>query len=319
MTSVATTESLYKMMLANPRGILLSRQELLGWIKGMNQYSKGGDGEFWLEVHDNETIMVDRVGVSMFIERFFVNVFGGIQPKRIAELAQESRGDNGFIPRLLFAFPDDLRKPKLSDAMADQRIVNEYHKIIKNIDRMPSGIAVDEENDMRYTINSIVLKMEEEAAKIYLQFLHNNTELQNNAQNDLERSIYAKMDSYALRFALILEMINLSIRIPDAGKLTREDMEGEVITVDSIKNALKLVGYFTNRALRVIKRFNGPVENLDEVWKAWYASLPGGFTTQDAYKQAAKVGRGKTQVKEYLNRKDLFVRRKIGVYEKRYI
>ena len=127
------------------------------------------------------------------------------------------------------------------------------------------------------------------------------------------------MDSYALRFALILEMINLSIEIPDAGKLTREDMENKVITVDSIKNALKLVAYFTNRALRVIKRFNGPVENLDEVWRAWYTSLPGEFNTQDAYKQAAKVGRGKTQVKDYLNRKDLFVRRKIGVYEKRYI
>jgi hypothetical protein len=319
MTSVATTESLYKMMLANPRGVLLCRQELLGWIKGMNQYSKGGDGEFWLEVHDNETIMVDRVGVSMFIERFFANVFGGIQFKRISELAAESRGENGFIPRLLFAFPDDLKKPKLSDITADQRITKQYHKIIKNIDRMPSGIAIDEENPMRYTINSVVLKMSPEAQKIYKEFLDSNTDLQNAAQNDLERSIYAKMDSYALRFALILEIINISIRIPKADKLVIEDMEKEQITEDSINNALKLVGYFTNRALRVIQRFDGPVENLDPIWQAWYKSLPESFKTQDAYLKGDRVGRGRTQIKKYLNRKDLFIRRQVGFYEKRFI
>lgn len=319
LTSVATTESLYKMMLANPRGVLLNRQELLGWIKGMNQYSSGGDGEFWLEVHDNETIMVDRVNVSMFIERFFVNVFGGIQPKRISELAAESRGDNGFIPRLLFAFPDNLLKPKLSDTVADQRITDNYTKIIKNIDRMPSGIAIDEENDMRYTINSIIIKMSAEAAKIYKNFLDANTDLQNKAQNDLERSIHAKMDSYALRFALILEIINISISIPKANELTIEDMEHKRISEQSMTNALKLVAYFTNRALLVTRRFDGPVENLDEVWRAWYQSLPVSFKTQDAYKKGVRVGRKKTQIKKYLNRKDLFIRRQVGLYERRYL
>lgn len=318
ITSVATTESIYRIMMDNPRGILLNRQELLGWIKSMNQYSKGGDGEFWLEVHDNETILVDRVSKSLYIKRIFVNVLGGIQPKRITELANENRGENGFIPRLLFAYPDNLKKPYLSDDLPNLDIINNYHRIIKNIHNFPSRIKQVDEGSYGWHIESVHIKLSEDAKKEYRKFLRMNTDRQNNAQEDIIRSIYAKMDSYCLRFALILELLNKAAK-QKKHPYSFEDMEKTQISKSTLKKAIELVDYFTAKSLKVIQRFENPANNLDDEKKAWYKALPESFTTNKAIESWEALGFKKRQVYNYLNKHELFVRRGKGLYEKRFL
>lgn len=45
----ATTEKVGELMRDGWRGLLLSLDELSGWLAGMDRYSGGGDRAFWLE------------------------------------------------------------------------------------------------------------------------------------------------------------------------------------------------------------------------------------------------------------------------------
>ena len=50
-------------LLANPRGLLMARDELAGWIGSFDRYSggKGGaDAAHWLSMHNGESVTVDR-------------------------------------------------------------------------------------------------------------------------------------------------------------------------------------------------------------------------------------------------------------------
>lgn len=50
-------------LVSNPRGLLLVRDELAGWIGGMNLYSRGdgNDRAFWLQAHGGRPWTPDRV------------------------------------------------------------------------------------------------------------------------------------------------------------------------------------------------------------------------------------------------------------------
>lgn len=57
-----TTEALATILAANPRGILMARDEISSWIRGMNQYKggKGNDRQFYLSCWSGQTALVDR-------------------------------------------------------------------------------------------------------------------------------------------------------------------------------------------------------------------------------------------------------------------
>ncbi len=58
-----TLEGLVPILLQNPRGVLLTRDELVGWIGSFDKYSKGSasaDVAHWLSLYNAESITVDR-------------------------------------------------------------------------------------------------------------------------------------------------------------------------------------------------------------------------------------------------------------------
>jgi putative DNA primase/helicase len=59
---------------------------------GFDQYKSGGKGstrQKYLQIWSNETISVDRMGRDepMIVERPFVTLYGGIQPRLLQEIA----------------------------------------------------------------------------------------------------------------------------------------------------------------------------------------------------------------------------------------
>src|SRR5215203_2759869 len=58
-----TVERLADILNENRRGLLITKDELSGWLGAMNQYKQGGKGadrQFWLSVHTNQPVTVDR-------------------------------------------------------------------------------------------------------------------------------------------------------------------------------------------------------------------------------------------------------------------
>ncbi|NLX12761.1 MAG: DUF3987 domain-containing protein [Phycisphaerales bacterium] len=87
IVSDVTVEGLVPILLDNPRGLLLGRDELSGWIGSFDRYvgNKGGaDAAHWLSMHNAESIIVDRkTGTprTIFVPSASVCVCGTIQPR----------------------------------------------------------------------------------------------------------------------------------------------------------------------------------------------------------------------------------------------
>jgi hypothetical protein len=98
----------------NPRGLLLLRDELAGWLGGMDRYggSGGADRAFWLQAYGGRRWMPDRVkdGASgVEVPNLTWGILGAIQPDRVASLLMAG-DDDGLTARFLYAWPTS-RKP----------------------------------------------------------------------------------------------------------------------------------------------------------------------------------------------------------------
>jgi hypothetical protein len=104
-----TMESLVGILEDNPRGMLIYKDELTGWVRGMDQYKAGGKGadrQQWLSVWSNQAIVVDRKsrqGDPTYVERPWVSLMGGIQPAMLHELGGSM--EDGLLDRFLFCYP----------------------------------------------------------------------------------------------------------------------------------------------------------------------------------------------------------------------
>ena len=87
-----TIEPLGEILSRHDRGVLVRRDEIAGWIGGMEKYggsNKGAsaDRAFWLQAYDGGPHTVDRINRGeQRIRNLSVSLIGGIQPERLKEL-----------------------------------------------------------------------------------------------------------------------------------------------------------------------------------------------------------------------------------------
>ena len=116
IVSDTTVEALAPLLLANPRGVLLARDELAGWIGSFDRYAggKGGaDAAHWLSMHNGESIVVDRKTGNprtIYVPQASVSLAGGIQPAILHRALGIEHRESGLAARLLLTCPP--RNPK---------------------------------------------------------------------------------------------------------------------------------------------------------------------------------------------------------------
>ena len=94
-----TVEALAVVLEDNPRGVLLARDELSAFVRGMDQYKnhRCSDRQFYLSAWSNSAVSVDRKNLEepIFLARPFVGVVGSIQPGVLPELIANRQGREG--------------------------------------------------------------------------------------------------------------------------------------------------------------------------------------------------------------------------------
>ena len=111
-----TTERLAKMMAANPRGLLLFRDELAGWLGEMDRYNagKGADRAFWLEAYGGRRFTVDTIKEgdnAPVIDHLTIGMIGALTADKGRAVMGEADND-GLAARLLYVWPAP-RKPSI--------------------------------------------------------------------------------------------------------------------------------------------------------------------------------------------------------------
>ncbi len=109
-----TVEKLGELLLENPAGLLVMRDELVGLIASWDREGREGERAFYLEAwNGNASFDTDRIGRgSIFIPNLCVSIFGGIQPDKLTgylEQATNTLANDGMLQRFqLLVYPDHL-------------------------------------------------------------------------------------------------------------------------------------------------------------------------------------------------------------------
>lgn len=303
MIADATTEAINRAQSNNPRGLILFQDELLAWILNLNQYRAGSDLEYWLSNWSNSTAKVNRASKdTIFIEKPSISVIGGIQPGVLDVLANGRKKDNGFLPRILFAYPDRTDKPKESDYEVSPEVMDMYARIIYDLYKIGPNFYEGKVE------SPIVIRMTDKAKATFRSWADKNTDRINKVDIDSLKSLYGKMESYCLRFSLILHLM---------GKVCGET-QSEDVEVTTVSKAIKLTEYFSKmgeKILRIVNKEN-PLERYSEQRQKIYEQLPDDFTTRQGVGIAAKFGMGQRTFKSFLKEKELFCKRSHGNYSK---
>lgn len=202
LTNDTTIEALIPLLDHNPRGLLLDRDELAGWIKGFNQYKQGGgsDREYWLSIWSSTPIMVDRKAELSFtyLQDPFVSVIGGIQPSKLKGLLGGE--EDGFSDRFLLFYPE-AAPHGLTDVVLDRSIRDRLGNLLSVL----TEVAFEEDEEGANTPRIFELDPQARAlfsqrldAAVALGFEPNVTDALSNA--------YSKAGSHAARIALVLHI-----------------------------------------------------------------------------------------------------------------
>lgn len=141
-TSDTTVAKLGEILRDHPMGLLVFRDELSGWLKGLNKKGNEGDLEFYLEGWNGmNDYTFDRISRgTIHIKNMCLSVLGTIQPRPLYYLikgdTKSSMVDNGFLARFQFMIwpdmPTDWRNlDSIPNAAASARVLDTFRKLLE--------------------------------------------------------------------------------------------------------------------------------------------------------------------------------------------
>ncbi len=122
----STVEALADLLVENPWGVLVYRDEVHGLLCSMDRQGQEGARGFYLTGYDgNQGHAVDRIGRGhSYVPRVCMAMLGGIQPGKVQSYVREAvnggAGDDGLLQRFgLAVWPDIQQEFKLVDRWPD--------------------------------------------------------------------------------------------------------------------------------------------------------------------------------------------------------
>jgi hypothetical protein len=302
-----TPEALSEIHRYNSRGLAVYSDELNGWLKNFNRYSRGNETEFWLSNFSGTQITVDRKSSEPIVIPYpMISVCGSIQPAILNELKRDNKNENGFIDRILFAYPDNLKKEYWSETELPANLIESWERIINNLMSLPLKIKPDGELD------PMVLDFTPEAKDKLMQWQRKNTDAANEIENEQLAGVYSKFEIYCVRLSLILEMMCWA---------TCENANNarNAVNANAVDGAIRLIEYFRSTATRV----NGilsqnPVEGLDKRKRDFYNALHNEFNTDEGLAIAKSMDFAERTYKRFLNENVFFEKLEHGKYRKKF-
>jgi len=265
-TNDATMEALSSLLRINPRGILFEQDELAGWVKSMNQYrgGKGSDQEKWLSFWSGKQTIINRKGDDepLVLTDPFINVTGCIQPDILSELSDGK--NNGFLDRILFTYPA-TKKLTYSEAEIPQHLLTNYQNCFQEL------MALKPSSTDKYNEHPISLPFSPDAKKEWVQWITLHYAERNHPDFPWYlNGIWAKLEAYTARFALILELTS--------------NPATTTISPQSIFSAAQLTNYFKAHAFKVYQELNSsPADKRITKAIQWIKKKGGAVTLRQCY------------------------------------
>jgi len=236
-----TIEALAGLLVNQPRGLLLVRDELAGWLAGFDRYAqgKGGDVAKWLEVFGGRPVVVDRKSGNprtIYIPQAAVSIAGGIQPETLRRALGIEHRENGLAARLLLSCPP--RRPKRwteadIDPQAEAAIGDVFSRLF---DLQPD---TNEDGDPRARIVTLT-----PAGKaVWIDFYNTHAAEHADLAGELS-AVWSKLEGYAARLALLVHFIRWAGDDPAF-------VDSEAVDEASVAAGVELSRWFGHEARRL--------------------------------------------------------------------
>ena len=247
-----TIEALSDLLVANPRGVLIHKDELSHWLASFDQYkshAKGSDVSRWLSLHTGAFLAVDRRSENRHhrIWRPRVCITGGIQPKVMRRALTEDFFERGLPARFLFAYP-----PFQQDRWSEATVGDDLRKA--TLDLFEELWLLQPEHDENGHPKPSLLRLDNEAKTVFIRFYDECGAAAVEA-GEHEEAAWSKLTGYAARLALV-------------GQLARNP-QAEVVTGDVMQAACELARWFGNEAVRIYSELAETQEQREqrEFWE----------------------------------------------------
>lgn len=227
----STPEALAAILAGRPRGALLHRDELAGWLESFARYGNGSERAFFLEAYGGRPYVLDRVKhpKPLVIPALTISVLGGIQPDRLSSTLLTG-DDDGLASRFLFTWPE--RVPLVRPRMVPDAGAREAFQRLT---------ALEMASDEHGKPIPVVMQLAPEAADLFQDWREKHAALIDGAGGMLAGH-FGKHFGMVLRLALVLEYLWWSRTL---------DLPPEAVSTMAVAGAITLAdGYFTPMAQR---------------------------------------------------------------------
>jgi hypothetical protein len=267
----ATIEALAPVLNENPRGVLLARDELSGWLAGFDKYSgkasSSSEVPKWLEIYNAESITIDRKTGDerfLFVRRPFVSICGGIQPGILSRCLTDEHKDSGLQSRLLMTFPPRQAKEWRDDELSPETQAK-YGECIQSLFDL-------KHDDSSGELRPATLSLSPEARELYKQYV-NLTGKEQAAMHGHLASQWSKLEEIPARLAIILHCVRqVTAGVADHWEIDEQTMHA----------AINLGEWFKGETLRINRVLTLPeAEREAQQLVKWIQTQGGKITARD--------------------------------------
>lgn len=264
----ATVEKLGELLNENPRGLLLVRDELPGFLSRMESEEYQSERAFYLESFNGDgRFTYDRIGRgTIHIANCTLSLIGGVQPSRIAPIvrgAMTGATNDGLIQRLQLAvWPDDNPDWKWVDRHSSLPAREAYEAVFAALDSKLPG-SPDEPTTIRFS---------SKAQALFQEWM---TAIQMGARS---ASVSSVLESHMLKMPKTIASIALLFELIDGGRFE----VGEAATV----RALKWASYLRSHATRLYAAGDTMIEDGARLIIERRPQLPPEFSARDVQRKA---------------------------------
>jgi hypothetical protein len=248
-TDDCTLEALALLLLQNPRGLLCARDELAGWLGSFDKYSKGsGDAPKWLELWGGRSICIDRKTgnpKTIFVPRAAVSLCGCIQPAVLWRALGPEHFQDGLAARLLLASPP-RRAKRWTEADIAPTCEWTMAELFRRLYELEPEPGPDGEPQ------PVTLRLDGQAKRQWVSFFDEHAEETAALSGELA-AVWAKLEAYAARLALLVHLVRLVDGDSTAGP--------ECIDADSVAAGVKLARWFGHEARRLYSQLSETEED----------------------------------------------------------
>ena len=305
LTINATIEALYSVLDQSRRGVLMYVDELDSLLSNMSRYNRGSDDAYWLQLFNGDGIKLNRKSSEgpMTILHPYVSLIGGTQPGLLPELLGGKRMTSGFSSRLLKVFPDITEMPEWTMQQVSPCILDDWNNIVRSILEVPSEF--DENGD----VIPRVVRFSEKAKKTLCLWRNGKHRREwKETDEDYLRGFYGKLETYAVRFCLVIQVIR---------SFCDKRCSPSVIDEESVRSAISLAEYFRSMEKKVFLYISDRKDEGKDM--VMFGKLPDEFRTSDAHALGNTLGMSESTVKRFLKRccaSGILINPKHGLYQK---